>query len=394
MINVSYCNHPSLKSKMKLIYCTHSIYNPGGMERVLLNKVEYLVSHYGWHITIVTTNQNSRPPFYPFPKGVKMVDLGVNYSAGDDEGALKKIYTYFQNRRLHKKRLTKLLMQEKADVVISLFPSESSFIPEIKDGSKKVLELHFNKFFRLQYNRHGLIGALDRFRTWQDERLVRRFDKFVVLTEEDRGYWGELSNIEVIPNAAKVNDSTKSNVETKRVIAVGRLDYQKGFDRLIKAWMIVMKDPDLRDWRLDIYGQGEWKQMLEDMIQEAGISQNTFINAPVKNIGDKYAESAFLVMSSHYEGLPMVMIEAMTYGLPVVSFDYKCGPKDIIQSNINGILVSEGDIDGLALAMKKIMLDEEYRKCLSVSASKVVDNYSEERVMGQWYNLFMSLKNS
>ena len=100
MKNVSYCNHPSLKNKMKLIYCIHSIYNPGGMERVLLNKVEYLVSHYGWDVTIVTTNQGSRPPFYPFPKVVKMVDLGVNYSAGDDEGVLKKIYTYLKLKYL------------------------------------------------------------------------------------------------------------------------------------------------------------------------------------------------------------------------------------------------------------------------------------------------------
>ena len=143
---------------MKLIYCIHSIYNPGGMERVLLNKVEYMVSRYRWDVTIVTTNQGSRPPFYPFPKEIKMIDLGVNYSAGDDEGVLKKIYTYFHKRRLHKKRLTQLLKQEQADVVISLFPSESSFIPDINDGSKKVLELHFNKFFRLQYNRRGVIG--------------------------------------------------------------------------------------------------------------------------------------------------------------------------------------------------------------------------------------------
>lgn len=394
MKNVSYCNHPSLKNKMKIIYCIHSIYNPGGMERVLLNKVEYLVSRYGWDVTIVTTNQGSRPPFYPFPKVVKMVDLGVNYSAGDDEGVLKKIYTYFQKRRLHKKRLTQLFKQEQADVVVSLFPSESSFIPEIKDGSKKVLELHFNKFFRLQYNRRGIIGLLDRFRTWQDEHLVRRFDKFVVLTEEDREYWGKLPNIEVISNATKVNDLAKSNVETKRVIAVGRLDYQKGFDRLIKAWKIVMKDCDLRDWRLDIYGQGEWKQMLEDMIQEAGLSQNTFINAPVKNIGDKYADSAFLVMSSHYEGLPMVMIEAMTYGLPVVSFDFKCGPKDIIQSNENGLLVREGDIEGLASAMKQVMQDKQYRKRLSVSALKITEKFAEDKIMHRWHNLFMTLKNS
>ena len=378
---------------MKLIYCIHSIYNPGGMERVLLNKVAYLKERYGWDITIVTTNQSGRPPFYPFPEGVKIVDLGVNYSAGDAEGAVKKIFTYFQKRRQHKRALTEFLKREQADVVVSLFPSESSFIPDIKDGSKKVLELHFNKFFRLQYNRGGVIGLLDRFRTWQDERLVRRFDKFVVLTEEDKGYWGALPNIQVIPNAAKVVVGKMSDVKSKRVIAVGRLDYQKGFDRLIKAWDIVTKEPRLKDWRLDIFGQGEWLQMLNEMIQQRGIADVTAVNAPTSNIGKEYSESSLLVMSSHYEGLPMVMIEAMAYGLPVVTFDYKCGPKDIITTDRNGVLVPEGDIEALAEAMKRVMLDDEYRVRLSAEAMKITQIYDEEKVMQMWYDLFLTLKN-
>lgn len=362
------------------------------MERVLLNKVAYMVERYGWDITIVTTNQSGRPPFYPFPEGVKIVDLGVNYSAGDAEGAVKKIFTYFQKRRQHRKALTEFLMRERADVVVSLFPSESSFIPDIKDGSKKVLELHFNKFFRLQYNRGGVIGMLDRFRTWQDERLVRRFDKFVVLTEEDKGYWGALPNIQVIPNAAKVVVGKMSDVKSKRVIAVGRLDYQKGFDRLVKAWDIVIKEPCLKGWRLDIFGQGEWQQMLNEMIQQRGIADATAVNAPTNNIGKEYAESSLLVMSSHYEGLPMVMIEAMAHGLPVVTFDYKCGPKDIITTDRNGVLVPEGDIEALAEAMKRVMMDDEYRARLSAEASKITQKYDEEKVMQMWHDLFQTLK--
>ncbi len=379
---------------MKLIYCIHSVYNPGGMERVLLNKVSYLVSHYGWDITIVTTNQNGRPPFYPFPAAVKMVDLEVNYSAGDDEGPLKKILTYFKKRRLHQKRLRQYLEREKADVVISLFPSESSFIPAIKDGSKKVLELHFNKFFRLQYKRGGIIGLLDRFRTWQDERLVRKFDKFVVLTEEDKGYWGNLCNIEAIPNAVKPTDGRVSDVTAKRVIAVGRLDYQKGFDRLINAWNIVAQDPTLKDWKLDIFGQGEWQNMLEGMIRERNLQDRAHINCPTNTINEEYLASSLIVMTSNYEGFGMVLVEAMSRGVPAVSFDCVCGPSDIISHGKNGLLVTNGDIEALAEAMKRIMLDGEYRKQLSLEAVKVVDKYSEEMVMHRWHNLFMTLKNS
>lgn len=376
---------------MKIIYCTHSTCNPGGMERVLLNKVTYLSQLPGWKVAVVTTDQNQRPPFYPFPEKVRMTDLGINYSEDNGKGAWKKITGYLRKRKEHKRKLTALLLKEKPDIVVSLYPSESSFIPDIKDGSKKVLELHYCKFFRLQYGRRGLLGWIDKLRTRQDEQIVRRFDKFVVLTNEDRGYWGNLPNIEVIPNAAMHVSDAYSDVMNKRVIAVGRLDYQKGFDRLIQAWQLVQHTGKFTDWKLDIFGQGEWREMLQQMIDKAELQDSVRLNRPTKQIGEEYVKSDMLVMSSNYEGFPMVMIEAMACGLPVVSFDYKCGPKDIIQPGINGLLVPNGDIQALADAMMKVMEDEAYRKMLSLNARKVVDTYSEQAVMSQWIRLFTSI---
>ena len=126
------------------------------------------------------------------------------------------------------------------------------------------------------------------------------------------------------------------------------------------------------------------------MINEKGLAHTAHIHAPVKNIGKEYAESAFLVMSSNYEGFPMVMIEAMACGLPVVSFDYKCGPKDIIREGENGILVSDGDIEGLAAGMRELMDDADYRMKLSEGAKKITETYSEEAVMKRWMELFSS----
>lgn len=375
---------------MKLVYCMASVYNPGGMERVLLNKVRWFAARDGYKVMVVTTDQQGRPPFYQFPENVQMVDLGINYSVDNDRSPIAKITSYFQKRRKHRKVLADLLLRERADVVISLYPSESSFIPKIKDGSKKVLELHLNRYFRLQYGRSGLLGLADRFRSWQDVRIARRFDRFVVLTKEDAGYWGDLPNIEIIPNAAPDVPEITYNPSSHRIIAVGRLDYQKGFDRLIDAWSMVSEDLR-KEWNLDIFGQGEWKEMLEKKIDGLGMGSSVKINPPTKDIFKEYASSAFIVMSSHYEGLPMVLIEAMSCGLPGVCFDFKCGPKDIIIDGENGLLISEGDVPGLAKAMERLMFDESLRTRMSGEALSIREPYSEKRVMEQWVNCFRSI---
>lgn len=371
---------------MRNIYCIHSTYNPGGMERVLLNKVTYLVEKMGWEVTVVTTDQKDRPPFYPFPEGVRMIDLEINYSDDNGKPFFKKLAGYFRRRQEHKKRLKALLEKERPDVVDCFYPGECSFVPGLKDGSRKVMELHQSKLFHYQYNRSGLMGLADKVRARMDERLVRKFDRFVVLTQEDKQMWGEMPGIRVIPNAANFIAENYSDCSAKRVIAVGRLDYQKSFDRLIMAWeKVVQKRPD---WRLDIFGQGEWMEVLQKMIDDRGLQDVVRVNAPTKNIGKEYSESSMLVMSSHYEGFPMVMVEAMACGLPAVSFDFKCGPKDIIKDGENGVIVPDGDIDALAEAMMKLMWDDELRKRMGEEAKKVVETYSEEKVMSKWMKLY------
>jgi glycosyltransferase involved in cell wall biosynthesis len=371
---------------MKILYLIHSTYNPGGMERVLLNKVTWLVEKMGWEVTVVTTDQHGRQPFYSFPEGVKMIDLEVNYSEDNGKPFLKKLLGFMKRRRLHEKRFKALLEQIRPDVVDCFYPGECSFVPGLKDGSKKIMELHQSKLFHHQYNRTGLMGLADKVRARMDERLVRRFDRFVVLTEEDAKMWGEISNIRVIPNAANFIAENYSDCTAKRVIAVGRLDYQKSFDRLILVWEKVHEK--MPDWRLDIFGQGEWKEMLQRVIDERRLQDYVKLNGPTKDIGKEYAESSMLVMSSHYEGFPMVMIEAMACGLPAVCFDFKCGPRDIIMPGENGLIVPDGDIEGLAEAIVRLMRDEELRKRMGENAKRVVETYSEERVMGQWINLY------
>lgn len=371
---------------MKIIYLIHSTCNPGGMERVLFNKVRYFVENMGWEVTVVTTDQHDRPSFYPFPEEVKMIDLGINYSDDNGKPFLKKLLGYFKRRQLHKKLFKKVLEQERPDVVDCFYPGECSFVPNLKDGSVKVMELHQSKLFHYQYNRSGLMGLADKVRARMDDSLVRKFDRFVVLTNEDAGLWGEMPGIRVIPNAANFIADKYSDCSAKRVIAVGRLDYQKSFDRLILIWDKVHQQ--MPDWRLDIFGQGEWKDMLQQMIDERGLGECVKLNTPTKEIGDEYVKSAIIVMTSHYEGFGMVLVEAMSCGIPAVSFDCKCGPSDIVENGESGFIVSDGDINGLASALIKLMKNDELRKRMGENAKKVVERYSEEKVMNKWVNLY------
>lgn len=376
---------------MKIVYCHCSLYSPGGMERVLLNKVRWMRENRpDWEIIVVTTDQQDRAPFYEFPEGVRLVDLDINYSLDNDRPVYERIPLYLKKRRLHRKRLASLLMRERADVTVSLYPSESSFIPEIKDGSKKVLELHYNRFFRLQYGRKGILGLIDRFRSVMDQRIARKFDRFVVLTQEDRNYWGGIPCMVSIANAA-LPMPRKSDCKAKRVIAVGRLDHQKGFDRLIDVWRLVKKSALSDGWKLDIFGQGEWYENLERKVKDNGLSDSVAINAPTKDITAEYAGSSILAMTSRYEGFPMVMIEAMSAGIPVVTFDYKCGPRDIVSHGRDGFIVKEGDTEAFAQTLLGLMANDVLRTKMGKNAMEVEDRYSENRIMGQWTDLFETL---
>lgn len=372
---------------MKLIYCMASVYNPGGMERTLYNKLRWWVQH-GHETVLVTTDQHGRPPFYDFPPEVKMIDLGINYTDDLGRNPILQTFSYLRKRRKHRAALTEVLMREKGDVVISLYPSESSFIPDIQDGSLKMLELHFNKQFRLQYNRKGLLGLADRLRTKQDERIVRRFDNFIVLTRQDAEQWGHLPNLSVMPNAVVTAPHKEHQPGNHRVIAVGRLDYQKGFDRLLDAWALIPSE--LRKfWRLDIFGQGEWEEKLKQQIMTLGIGESAAVNQPTDRVFDEYAASDFLVMTSHYEGFPMVMIEAMACGVPTVCFDFLCGPRDIIANGINGIIVPEGNLQALSTAMQQLMEHPEQLARMSEQAKRISEEFSQEVIMRRW-DLFIN----
>jgi len=373
---------------MKIIYCIAGTCNSGGMERVLANKTNFWVRN-GMEVVIITTDQRGRKPFFPLPPHVKLVDLDINYEENNDKGFFNKLVHYPYKQWKHKKKLTCLLKSLRADVVVSMFCNDVSFIWKIKDGSKKVLEIHFSRFKRLQYNRKGIWRLADRFRNRMDQSLVRRYDRFVVLTHEDKTYWEDLQNMTVIPNARTFNPAAVAQLDNKKAIAIGRYNYQKGFDDLIKAWAIVHRS--CPDWELTIVGEGELSDRLQQLIDDHNLQACVRLQPPTSPIEEVYAQASILVMSSRYEGLPMVLLEAQAFGLPVVSLNCKCGPKDIITDGKDGFLVPEKDINALAGRIILLTDDSELRKKMGQAAKLNSERFSEPVIMQQWMELFHSL---
>lgn len=373
---------------MRIVYTILGTFNSGGMERVLANKANYLSTR-GYDVSIVTTDQKNRKSFFELDSSIKLYDLGINYTDDLHKGILTRGISYLNKQKKHKKNLKDLLFRIKPEIAISMFDNDANFITDIDDGSKKVLEIHFSRFKRLQYGRKGIWKIIDSYRNKADLKTVGKFDHFIVLTEEDKGYWGDLPNIQVIPNANSFESETSSPLLNKSVIAIGRFDYQKGFDDLIKSWSIVQKSRP--DWKLNIYGHGPLERELKNLITSLNLTDSVQLHAPTKDIKSVYLNHSILAMTSRYEGLPMVLLEGQVCGLPMVSYACKCGPKDIITNGKNGFLVDEGNKEDFAEKLMILMSDEAQRINMGKESFANSKNFSEHKVMEQWIKLFKSL---
>lgn len=378
---------------MKIIYLIAGTYRAAGMERVLANKANWLASR-GYDVLIVTTDQRGREPAFRLDPSIRSVDLGINYEENNGGGFLNKVLHYPFKQWRHRRRLSALLKAEKADVVVSMFCNDAAFLPSIKDGSRKVLEIHFSRFKRLQYGRKGLWALADRFRSRNDLRVVLRFDSFVVLTQEDRGYWeadAALPNICVIPNArtfvpAVSSDSPDTASSAGTVLAAGRYNAQKAFDRLIEVWKTVA--PKAPGWKLRIAGDGELRQALQQQIDTAGLHDSVILGKAEGDIRDLYAAADIYALTSLYEGLPMVLLEAQASGLPIVAMACKCGPRDVVTDGEDGFLVPEGDNAAMADKLLELINDPALRHRMGAAALRASDRFDEAAVMQRWTALF------
>lgn len=384
-----------MKPNKHIVYCIPHLYNAGGMERVLTQKVNWLVAHAGYQISIVTTERTPEGmpiSYFPLDKRVEVIELNIDFNAEFKASLLYKFFAHMRKQRLYSRALEDVLRRTKADLCISLCGKEISFLRLMP--CRTMAEIHFQINHRrqlLEAMHSGWVWSLlGGIRTKQLIRAVLPLERLVVLTEADREDWlaGGCRNVCCIPNPCSLEGieihKQPNPSDKKCLLAIGRLHVEKGFDMLLQAWQTLeAKHPT---WTLRIIGEGEQRASLEAQIAAMGL-KHVRLPGRSSDIAKEYLAADCYVLSSRYEGLPLVLMEAMWCGVPCVAFDCPRGARALIGED-RGWLVANGDTEALSKQIEYTLSHPEEAQSRAEKAKQyVMANYSESQIMPQWVQL-------
>ena len=367
---------------MKVFYLIKSLSNSGGMERVITLKANLLAELYGLNVEVITYSDDFNI-YFELSEKVKVKNFPLQGSS--QENIFKEIVSYINTSN--------------PDVLISTGGKDIALASKTNKNIYKVLELHF--CFRaavlreISLKRSWFFYLLGYIKIAKSIYFSKRFNIIVALSQRDAVLWSRFSSVKAVsivnPSTFDVDFESLTTIKSKitKFIAVGRLSAEKDFESLLLSCSILKKELNCKEWLLNIYGEGELYDALSHKIIKLGLHENVIINKPVVNIDQVYLEADFLLMTSMYEGLPMVIIEAMSFAVPCVAFDCESGPGEIITHGCDGYLVKDRDTMQFALALKDcIQMSEKEYEVISINAYNKSKNYSQVKVMQAWHDLF------
>ena len=366
---------------MKILYLTDQTYLHGGIEKVLSQKANYFADIFGDEVTIVTYNQMDNNPCYVFSDKIKFIDLGVNYEVGK---------SYFHPRHLqkipyHLSSLNKILLKIQPDIVISSsFGPDFYFLPYLQRQIPKIKEFHTTRYFSSQVTNFKA-NIFQRI----THHIEKSFTKLVILNEDELPYYHS-DNMTVIPNPAEI-DCTICTLHQKRIISAGRISYQKNFEDLIEIGKQVLQC--FPDWQIHIYGDDYLgrQEILQQNINNLNLQNNIFFKGTTSDLKNTFLDYSIYVMTSNHETFPMVLLEALSVGLPVISYDCPTGPSRILADNEDSFLVPYKNLDIFVQKLKELMQDENLRIQMGGKGRENVQRFSIEKIMKQWNGLLNSL---
>jgi glycosyltransferase involved in cell wall biosynthesis len=379
---------------MKIAYIYPAFINIGGADKIIISKANYMADSWGYEVYLITDSQNGLQPFFPLSEKVHLIDLDINFFQQYQYGPLKRLMVYLRLMRKYKQALTNTLKEVQPDVVISTFSRDAKFVDLYKQYAKATIaEVHTTKKniralpnLRLKGGVYKLLAA---YIEHQLNVSAKRFDEVVVLNTLEEELWRPVRKVRVINNAVQYYPEEENTLSEKSVIYVGRAEYEKAPDRLVEIWRLVAKRHP--DWTLRMFCTGAMLEELKAKVKAYGIEQQVLFMPPTKDMEHEYMTSSMCVLTSRFEGFPVVLQEAMGCGLPCISFNCPSGPRYIIKDGEDGYLVEDGNIEAFAEKVCLLMENEFLRRQLGQSAKQHMAYYSKDRIMNQWRELFERL---
>ncbi|MDU1891037.1 MAG: glycosyltransferase family 4 protein [Dysgonomonas sp.] len=376
---------------MKIVYCTDSLNNLGGIQRVTTVKASALANIEGNEVYIVTAEGQGKSIF-PLDDRVRIIDLNVRYYYDDWKSKWALLKSTYTKRKEHKKKLKKVLNEIRPDVVISTGTSDKFFLSSIVPKESIVIrEMHFcTKYRHLHAKGHfevlkAYIGDILDYKI-----AMKGYDQIYLLTKEDMQWWKTNKKVSFMPNPNSFTPKGIASGKSKKVIAVGRYFAPKRFDNLLLIWSKITHQ--FPDWSLEIWGEGEERKTLENLIEKLGINETAFLKGYSSNIEEHLLASSIFVLTSDFEGFPLVVLESMVCGLVPVCFACQTGPRDILTDNEDGFLIPVNDLDLFAEKLALLMSNDDVRMAMARKAVKRADDFTPEKIAQRWMNEFERLK--
>ncbi len=351
---------------MKIFILINDITRHAGTERAVCNLANILIKKHT--VTIISRDTSNGNAFFPIDSKIQLIHLGIDIFHASTLQKFKKYFCIY-------KKLRELAKENTGAVFIATISSVNALITLLGKNIKTIGCEHFN--YDAACFRQKVLRRI----------FYPRLDFVVCLTNADaKKYTFIKSNrLFVIQNSLSFDCDAPSDCTAKRIIAVGRLTKQKGFDLLLDS-AAIMKER-IPDWHLDIFGDGEDKDALLEKIARLKLQSFVSIKSATKNIAEEYISSSLFVMSSRWEGLPMVLLEAQHCGIPAVSFDCHTGPNEVIIYGETGFIVPLGDVTDLAEKTIELALNEELRISFGKKAKENSNRFSPESIEKKWDEL-------
>lgn len=372
---------------MRILYINDAIAIWGGLERILVEKLNELSARYDYEMFLVTANQGKHPIPFPLSSRVVFHDLDIQFHRQYDYHGIKRLWMRAKLKRLFHKRLRKQIGLIEPDIIVCVRINYLAEVAKLKGKAHLFFESHSLRY-EYDMSKKPFYKRLVVHRWHQS---VAAASKVITLTQGDAEAWKEINNqVCVIPNIVHLNDSGRySDCSSKSVIFVGRFSEQKDVSSLLAIWDIVHKHHP--DWILNIFGgYGEEQERLLPIIDRC--NNGIIVHEPTSEIFHRYLENSILLLTSLYEPFGLVLPEAMSCGLPVVAFDCPFGPANIITNAIDGFLIKDRYIQDFADKVCLLIDNPEMRVKMGQAGIVSSQRYAAAKIMPQWKELFDSYK--